>query len=95
MKILGLELGLPEAPLQGPWGVIWRSAPPVLSWSPQRVNSHPGWPPAPLLPSGGWAGWWEGGQPSALRAWNGLGNGGGSRGPFVLLQDAAPEPSPF
>ena len=95
MKILGLELGLPEAPLRGPWGMTWRSVPPVLSWSLQRVNSHPGWPPASLFLSSGWAGWWEGGQPCALWAGMGVGNGGGPRDPFVFLQDAAPEPSPF
>ena len=73
MKILGLELGLPEAPLWGPWGMTWRSVPPVLSWSLQRVNSHPGWLPASLFLSSGWAGWWEGGQPCAL--WAGMGVG--------------------
>ena len=94
-KILGLELGLPEAPLRGPWGVIWRSVPPVLSWSPQRAT--PSLAGCPLLFSG-LVGGPGGGRAASLVHCGpgmGVGGGGGPQGHFVLLQDAAPEPSPF
>ena len=94
-KILGLELGLPEAPLRGLWGVIWRSVPPVLSWSPQRANSQPGWLPTPLLWSSGWAWWREGSQPCALWAWTGCGGWGWATRPLCPPARCCPRAKPL
>lgn len=95
MKILGLELGLLEAPLRGPWGVIWRSVPPVLSWSLQRANSQPGWLPTPLLRSSGWARWREGSHPCALWAWNGCGGWGWATRPLCPPAGCCPRAKPL
>ena len=93
MKILGLELGLQEVTLRVPRSrAVWCSVPLVLSLQ----SRLPPWPAAHFSAPVQWVGRVAGGQPTLCIM--GLAWGSGERGPganFVLLQDAAPEMSPF
>lgn len=70
-QIMGLLVGLSEAPLWGRWG--WFGAQYLrlcLGHHRLLTPTLAGCPPTPLLPSGGRAEWRAGGQPRALWTWN-------------------------